>query len=68
LPNRKPGGQKRTLPCFCSMAPLRYAKYLHEKIVGSHLVLIPQAAHTVMAEQPALLNKAVEMFLDESVA
>jgi pimeloyl-ACP methyl ester carboxylesterase len=56
------------MPCSCSMAPVRYAKYLHEKIVGSHLVLIPQAAHTVMAEQPALLNKAVEMFLDESVA
>jgi pimeloyl-ACP methyl ester carboxylesterase len=46
------------------MAPLRYAKYLHEKIVGSHLMLIPQAGHTLMAEQPALLNKALKAFLD----
>jgi pimeloyl-ACP methyl ester carboxylesterase len=49
------------------LAPARYAKYLHEKIVGSHLVLIPQAGHMVMAEQPALLNEALERFLDNDV-
>jgi pimeloyl-ACP methyl ester carboxylesterase len=49
------------------LAPVRYAKYLHEKIIRSHLVLIPQAGHMVMAEQPALLNKALETFLDKGV-
>jgi pimeloyl-ACP methyl ester carboxylesterase len=46
------------------LAPVRYAKYLHENIVDSHLVLIPHAGHMVMAEQPALLNEALETFLD----
>jgi pimeloyl-ACP methyl ester carboxylesterase len=46
------------------LAPVRYAQYLHENIAGSHLVLIPNAGHMVMAEQPAMLNEALETFLD----
>lgn len=46
------------------LAPVKYAKYLHENISDSHLVLIANAGHMVMAEQPALLNEALEKFLD----
>jgi pimeloyl-ACP methyl ester carboxylesterase len=49
------------------LTPVRYAKYLHQKIAGSHLALIPQAGHMVMAEQPALFNKALERFLGNGV-
>jgi len=45
------------------LTPLKYSKYLRENLSGSSLVTIPQAGHMVMAEQPDLLNKAIESFL-----
>ena len=45
------------------LTPLKYSRYLHENLSGSSLVTIPQAGHMVMAEQPDLLNEAVESFL-----
>lgn len=45
------------------LTPLSYSRYLHEHLGGSRLVIVPLAGHMVMAEQPDLLNKAIESFL-----
>jgi len=45
------------------LTPLKYSSYLHENLCGSRLVTIPKAGHMVMAEQPDLLNTAIESFL-----
>jgi len=45
------------------MTPVKYSQYLHEKILGSKLVVIPRAGHSVMLEQHRLFNGAVEAFL-----
>lgn len=46
------------------MTPLKYSQYLHQKISGSKLVVIPGAGHSVMLEKHLLFNGAVEAFLD----
>jgi pimeloyl-ACP methyl ester carboxylesterase len=45
------------------LTPVKHSKVLHEGIADSSLVIIPGAGHMVMAEQPDLLNKAIERFL-----
>jgi pimeloyl-ACP methyl ester carboxylesterase len=45
------------------LTPVKYSRYLHEKISASSLAIIPGAGHMVMAEQPELLNRAIEAFL-----
>ncbi|TFG09966.1 alpha/beta hydrolase [Candidatus Thorarchaeota archaeon] len=42
------------------MTPLKYSEYLHDKMPNSRLVVIPGAGHSVMLEQPALLNVAIK--------
>lgn len=46
------------------MTPVKYSQYLHEKIVNSRLVVIPEAGHSVMLEKHRIFNAAVEAFLD----
>jgi pimeloyl-ACP methyl ester carboxylesterase len=46
------------------MTPVKYSHYLHEKIVNSKLVVIPDAGHSVMLEKHRTFNAAVEAFLD----
>jgi pimeloyl-ACP methyl ester carboxylesterase len=46
------------------LTPVKYSRYLHEHIAASRLVIIPQAGHMVMAEQPDLFNRAITSFLD----
>ena len=46
------------------MTPVKYSQYLHEKIVNSSLVVIPDAGHNVMLEKHREFNAAVEAFLD----
>jgi len=46
------------------LTPVKYSRYLHENIAASRLVLIPQAGHMVMVEQPDLFNGAVISFVD----
>lgn len=46
------------------MTPVKYSQYLHEKIVNSRLVVIPDAGHSVMLEKHRAFNDAVEVFLD----
>jgi pimeloyl-ACP methyl ester carboxylesterase len=46
------------------MTPVKYSQYLHDKIVGSKLILIPGAGHSVMLEKPRMFNDALQGFLD----
>ncbi len=45
------------------MTPVKYSQYLHQKISGSKLVVIPGAGHSVMLEKHRSFNAAVEAFL-----
>ena len=45
------------------MTPKKYSRYLHEKIKGSDLVIIPGAGHGVMVEKHREFNRALEVFL-----
>jgi len=47
------------------LTPPKHGTYLQEKLVSSRLVMVPKAGHMVMAEQPALMNQAIESFLVE---
>jgi pimeloyl-ACP methyl ester carboxylesterase len=45
------------------MTPVKYSQYLHEKIKGSELVIIPGAGHSVMLEKHREFNQALDAFL-----
>jgi pimeloyl-ACP methyl ester carboxylesterase len=44
------------------MTPQKYSRYLHDKIKGSELAIIPGAGHSVMLEKPREFNRALEGF------
>jgi pimeloyl-ACP methyl ester carboxylesterase len=46
------------------LTPVKYARFLHEKIPGSELAVIPGAGHMVMLERPVEFNRALTTFLD----
>jgi len=46
------------------LTPVKYGRYLHERIAGSELVIIERAGHMVMLEQPAAVNRAMQLFLE----
>jgi pimeloyl-ACP methyl ester carboxylesterase len=50
------------------LTPPKYASYLRQRINSSHLCIIPNAGHMVMAEQPTAMNQAIESFLGEIAA
>jgi pimeloyl-ACP methyl ester carboxylesterase len=39
------------------------AQMMHEKIVGSKLVILPKAGHMTFVDQPGMFEKTVEDFL-----
>lgn len=41
------------------------ARRIHEKLVGSQLVIIPRAGHTSSVEEPAAVNAAIGQFLSK---
>jgi pimeloyl-ACP methyl ester carboxylesterase len=46
------------------MTPLKYSRYLADKIAGSKLVIIEGATHHCLLEKPAETNHAIEAFLN----
>ncbi len=42
-----------------ALTPPKYARYLHQYIAGSRLVLVPEAGHYVMLEQPDAVARPV---------
>lgn len=60
-----------TLPCLIAcgendkLTPLKYSQYLRQNLSSGRLLLIPDAGHMVMIENPEPLNEAIKAFLDE---
>ncbi len=46
------------------LTPAKYARFLHDKIPGSALTIIPGAGHMVMVERPVEFNRVLTTFLD----
>ena len=61
------GGIKNPTLIICgdqdALTPVKYSRYLAERIAGSHLEVIEGAGHMVMLERPEQFNKTVEVFL-----
>jgi pimeloyl-ACP methyl ester carboxylesterase len=46
-----------------ALTPIKYSRYLAERISGSRLEVIEGAGHMVMLERPKQFNKKVEAFV-----
>lgn len=46
------------------LTPVKYAQYLHDRISGALLAVIPGAGHMVMLEKPDEVNRALAACLD----
>ena len=46
-----------------ALTPIKYSRYLAERISGSRLEVIEGAGHMVMLERPKQFNKKVEGFV-----
>ncbi len=47
------------------LTPVKYSQYLHDKIGGSTLHIVPDAGHYVMREQPEVVNRAIEQWMQD---
>jgi pimeloyl-ACP methyl ester carboxylesterase len=47
-----------------ALTPVKYSRYLADRISGSHMEVIEGAGHMVMLERPEQFNKKVEAFLN----
>ncbi|MFX1457184.1 MAG: alpha/beta fold hydrolase [Promethearchaeota archaeon] len=45
------------------MTPVKYSEFFYKKIKNSELVIIDNAGHLVMIEQPKKLNQAIENYI-----
>ncbi len=49
------------------LTPLKYARFLHERIAGSQLMVVPGAGHSLPTEQRTLVAQHVAAFLSTHV-
>ena len=47
------------------LTPVKYSQYLYDKIGGSTLYIIPDAGHYVMREQPEVVNRTIEQWMQD---
>lgn len=47
------------------LTPVKYSQYMHDRLPGSTLHIVPEAGHYVMREQPEIVNAAIEAWLGE---
>lgn len=47
------------------LTPVKYARFLHQRIPGAMLATIPAAGHMVMLEKPVEFNRILTAFLEE---
>jgi pimeloyl-ACP methyl ester carboxylesterase len=47
------------------LTPVKYSQFLHDKIRGSRLEIIPNAGHMVMIESPEAFNEKVDQFISD---
>ncbi len=50
-----------------ALTPVKYSRFLKEKMTGSQLVLIEDAGHMVMLEKPDEANRAIELFVKNRI-
>lgn len=61
--------QEITAPCLIivgaddKLTPVKYSEYLRDNLTHSSLIIVPDAGHMVMYEQPDEFNKALDVFL-----
>jgi pimeloyl-ACP methyl ester carboxylesterase len=46
------------------MTPVKYSEFFHKKINNSELVIIDNAGHLAMIDQPQKLNEAIENYIN----
>ena len=49
------------------LTPVKYSQFLHSRIKGSRLEVLPNAGHMVMMESPQAFNEKVREFIEETV-
>jgi len=47
------------------LTPVKYSQFLHSRIKGSKMEVLPDAGHMVMMETPQLFNKKIGEFIRE---
>lgn len=47
------------------LTPVKYSQYMHNRLPGSTLHIVPDAGHYVMREQPGAVNAAIEAWMGE---
>jgi pimeloyl-ACP methyl ester carboxylesterase len=58
------------IPCLIlvgredDQTPVKYSEFFHKKIKNSDLLIIDNAGHLVMIEQPKKLNEAIENYIN----
>jgi len=45
------------------LAPVKYSQFLHDRIKGSKMEILPEAGHKVMIETPQLFNEKIKEFI-----
>ncbi len=45
------------------LTPVKYSEFLHQRIKGSRLEIIPGAGHMVMMESPSVFNEKLKEFM-----
>jgi len=45
------------------LAPVKYSQFLHDRIKGSKMEILPEAGHKVMMETPQLFNEKIRKFI-----
>lgn len=61
--------EKITLPTLIicgdddQLTPVKYSQFLHDRIKGSRLEIIPGAGHMVMMESPSIFNEKIREFI-----
>jgi pimeloyl-ACP methyl ester carboxylesterase len=61
--------EKIDLPTFIlsgeedEMTPVKYSQFLHDRIKGSKMEILPDAGHMVMMELPQAFNEKIERFI-----
>jgi pimeloyl-ACP methyl ester carboxylesterase len=48
------------------MTPLKFSEFLASKIRDARLIVVERAGHSVMLEQPEVVNEAVRAFVKKS--
>jgi pimeloyl-ACP methyl ester carboxylesterase len=49
------------------MTPVKYSQYLHDRIKGSRLEVLPEAGHMVMMESAEAFNERIKAFVENTV-